>query len=113
MHNGCTGGYYAFLGWLPEAGRGLVLLTNTSDAQGDQVAAALLRGQPLPSRARPLGLLMVAAFLGGLLIFQGWQFARSQRHRDRLKFFEDSAEILLPRAETRRDRPAPIARGTR
>ncbi len=63
--------------------------------------------------AAPLDPLMVAAFLGGLLIFQGWQFARSQRHRDRLKFFEDSAEILLPRAETRRDRPAPIARGTR
>ncbi|MGF1518788.1 MAG: serine hydrolase domain-containing protein [Nodosilinea sp.] len=95
MHNGRTGGYYAFLGWLPEAGRGLVLLTNTSDAQGDQVAAALLRGQPLPPRDRPLAPLMVAAFLGGLLIVQGWQFARSQRHRDRFKFLEDSAEILL------------------
>ncbi len=95
MHNGGTGGYYAFLGWLPEAGRGLVLLTNASDAQGDQVAAALLRGQPLPPRDRPLGSLMVAAFLGGLLIVQGWQFARSQRQRDRFKFLEDSAEILL------------------
>ncbi|NMF86222.1 serine hydrolase domain-containing protein [Nodosilinea sp. P-1105] len=50
MHNGRTGGYYAFLGWLPEAGRGLVLLTNTSDAQGDQVATALLTGDPLPTR---------------------------------------------------------------
>lgn len=95
MHNGGTGGFYAFLGWLPESGRGLVLLTNTSDAQGDQVAAALLRGQPLPLRDRPLGPLMVAAFLGGMLIVQGWQFARPQRHRDRFKFFEDSAEILL------------------
>jgi hypothetical protein len=95
MHNGGTGGYYAFLGWLPEAGRGLVLLTNTSDVQGDQVAAALLSGQPLPPRDRTLGPLMVAAFLGGLLIVQGWQFARSQRHGDRFKFLEDSAEILL------------------
>ena len=95
MHNGRTGGYYAFLGWLPEADRGLVLLTNTSDARGDQVAAALLSGQPLSSRDRPLGPLIVAAFLGGLLIFQGWQFARSQRHRDLFKFLEDSVEILL------------------
>jgi CubicO group peptidase (beta-lactamase class C family) len=95
MHNGGTGGYYAFLGWLPEAGRGLVLLTNRSDAQGDQVATALLSGQPLPARDRPLSPLMVAAFLGGLLIFQGWQFARSQRHRDRFQFLEDSTEILF------------------
>lgn len=95
FQNGRTGGYYAFLGWLPETGRGLVLLTNTSDAQGDQVAAALLSGQPLPPRDRPLGPLMVAAFPGGMLIFQGWQSARSQRHRDRFKFLEDSAEIFL------------------
>lgn len=95
MHNGRTGGYYAFVGWLPEAGRGLVLLTNMSDAQGNQVATALLTGQPLPSRDRPFVPLMMTAFLVGLLIFQGWQFARSQRHRDHFKFLEDSTEILL------------------
>lgn len=95
MHNGRTGGYYAFLGWLPDAGRGLVFLTNTSDAQGNQVAAALLSGQPLPPRDRTLGPLLVAVFLGGLLIVRGWQFARSQRHGDRFKFLEDSVEILL------------------
>lgn len=54
MHNGRTGGYYAFVGWLPEAGRGLVLLTNTSDAQGNQVATALLAGKPLPPETAPL-----------------------------------------------------------
>lgn len=95
MHNGRTGGYYAFVGWLPEAGRGLVLLTNTSDAQGNQVATALLAGKPLPPRDRPLGPLIVAAFLGGMLVVQGGQFLRSQRHRDRGKLLEDSAEILL------------------
>ncbi|NJL50024.1 MAG: hypothetical protein HC929_24805 [Leptolyngbyaceae cyanobacterium SM2_5_2] len=38
---------------------------------------------------------MVVAFLGGLWIVQGWQFARSQRPGDRFKLLEDSAELLL------------------
>lgn len=95
FHNGRTGGYYAFVGWLPEVGRGLVLLTNFSDAQGNQVATALLTGEPLPHRELPLVLLMMAAFLGGLLIIQVWQFARSQRHQNRFKFLESSSEILV------------------
>lgn len=95
MHNGRTGGYYAFVGWLPEAGRGLVLLTNRSDAQGNQVATALLSGQPLPTRDFPFGLLMVAAFLGGLLMVQGWQMAQPLRSPKRFQFGENSAEALL------------------
>jgi len=95
MHNGRTGGYYAFLGWLPEAGRGLVLLTNTSDAQGDQVATALLTEETLPTRNFPFGTLAVTAFLGGMLIVQGWQMVRSLNSPDRFKVGEDSAEVLL------------------
>jgi D-alanyl-D-alanine-carboxypeptidase/D-alanyl-D-alanine-endopeptidase len=95
MHNGRTGGYYAFLGWLPEAGRGLVLLTNTSDAQGDQVAAALLTGEALPTRDFPFGILMVTAFLGGMLMVQGWQLARPLRSPDRFKVVENSVEVLV------------------
>lgn len=95
MHNGRTGGYYAFLGWLPEVGRGLVLLTNTSDAQGDQVATALLAGKALPARNLPFGTLVVTAFLGAMMIVQGWQLARPLSSPDRFKSVEDSAETLL------------------
>jgi len=95
MHNGRTGGYYAFLGWLPEAGRGLVLLTNTSDAQGDQVATALLAGKALPTRDFPFSTLLVTAVLGGMMIVQGWQLARPLSSPERLKFGEDSAETLV------------------
>lgn len=49
-HNGRTGGYYSFLGFLPESGRGVVLLTNTSHS-GDAFAASLLRGEPAPEAA--------------------------------------------------------------
>ncbi|TVQ15991.1 MAG: hypothetical protein EA367_21225 [Leptolyngbya sp. DLM2.Bin15] len=95
MHNGRTGGYYAFLGWLPEAGRGLVLLTNTSDAQGDQVATALLAGEALPTHNFPFGTLVVTAVLGGMMMIQGWQWARPLSSPDRFKVVEDSAEVLV------------------
>ncbi|WP_052051071.1 serine hydrolase domain-containing protein [Leptolyngbya sp. KIOST-1] len=95
MHNGRTGGYYAFLGWLPEAGRGLVLLTNTSDDLGDRIATALLAGEPLPTRDFPLGSLLVMAVLGGMLLFQSWQLARPPRSRDRLKQVQTAAETVL------------------
>lgn len=95
MHNGRTGGYYAFLGWLPEAGRGLVLLTNTSDAQGDQVVTALLTGKPLPTRSVSAGSLMFALVLGGLLGYQGWYLLRSQRPYTWLKAVEELIETLL------------------
>jgi CubicO group peptidase (beta-lactamase class C family) len=43
-HNGRTGGYYAFVGFLPERQRGLVLLSNASH-DGDALAVNLLRGE--------------------------------------------------------------------
>jgi CubicO group peptidase (beta-lactamase class C family) len=43
-HNGRTGGYYAFVGFLPERQRGLVLLSNASH-NGDALAFSLLRGE--------------------------------------------------------------------
>jgi CubicO group peptidase (beta-lactamase class C family) len=51
-HNGQTGGYYAFVGFLPERQRGLVLLSNASH-DGDALAVSLLRGEyalPEPPR---------------------------------------------------------------
>lgn len=51
-HNGRTGGYYAFIGFLPEQGRGLVMLSNASHA-GNAFAVNLLRGEdhvPRPER---------------------------------------------------------------
>ncbi|HEY9817462.1 MAG TPA: serine hydrolase domain-containing protein [Candidatus Obscuribacterales bacterium] len=95
MHNGRTGGYYAFLGWLPEAGRGLVLLTSTSDAQGNQVAAALLTGQALPSPDISFGTLMLTAFLGGMLIVQAWSLAYPPRQGDRFECIKNGVETLL------------------
>jgi hypothetical protein len=95
MHNGRTGGYYAFLGWLPEAGWGLVLLTNTSDAQGDQVATALLTGDPLPTGSLSAGSMMFALVLAGLLGYQGWYLVRSQPPFSWLKAIEELVETLL------------------
>lgn len=46
-HNGRTGGYYAFIGFLPESERGLVMLSNTSHA-GDGFAISLLQGEDSP-----------------------------------------------------------------
>ncbi len=51
-HNGRTGGYYAFVGFLPERQRGLVLLSNASH-DGDTLVFSLLRGEyalPQPPR---------------------------------------------------------------
>lgn len=72
MHNGQTGGYYAFVGWLPEAGRGLVLLTNSSSAESTGVARALLAQQPLPSPTPPWGLLSISLWFALVLGYQGW-----------------------------------------
>jgi hypothetical protein len=44
-HNGRSGGHYAFVGILPEQGRGLVVLTNTSHF-GDEFSVSLLLGNP-------------------------------------------------------------------
>ena len=50
-HNGRTGGGYAFVGFLPESRRGVVVLTNTSH-HGDPFAMGLLRGEPVVEPAR-------------------------------------------------------------
>jgi serine-type D-Ala-D-Ala carboxypeptidase/endopeptidase len=44
-HNGRTGGYFAFLGFIPSSDRGLVLLTNTSHS-GNSFALSHLAGAP-------------------------------------------------------------------
>jgi D-alanyl-D-alanine-carboxypeptidase/D-alanyl-D-alanine-endopeptidase len=95
MHNGGTGGYYAFLGWLPEVGRGLVLLTNISDTQGDQVATALLTGEALPTRNLGAGSLILMLFLAGLLGYQAWYLLRSQPPSSWLKATEEVGETLF------------------
>jgi CubicO group peptidase (beta-lactamase class C family) len=43
-HNGMTGGYSAFLGWDPSAGRGLALLSDSSHAL-DELAVGVLIGE--------------------------------------------------------------------
>lgn len=68
-HNGRTGGYHAFLGFLPESGRGIVVLSNTSH-DGDALAVSLLRGDdtlPEPERS-----LFWTAFTLGLLVMAPW-----------------------------------------
>lgn len=51
-HNGRTGGYYAFIGFLRERGRGVVMLTNASH-DGDGFAVSLLLGEPHLPASRP------------------------------------------------------------
>ncbi|MFC0674450.1 serine hydrolase domain-containing protein [Brachybacterium hainanense] len=42
-HNGMTGGFSSFCGWLPETGRGVVLLSDTARSL-DELAAGVLTG---------------------------------------------------------------------
>jgi serine-type D-Ala-D-Ala carboxypeptidase/endopeptidase len=60
-HNGRTGGFYAFVGFLPESGRGLVLLSNASH-DGNPLALALLNGRP-PQPAPPTDQLLWDGFM--------------------------------------------------
>lgn len=65
-HNGRTGGYHAFVGFLPGAEKGIVLLTNASlDADG--LALALLGGedQAPGSEPRTLWSVLTLLFLAG------------------------------------------------
>lgn len=43
-HNGMTGGFASFVGWVPSADRGVVLLTDTASSP-DELAVSLLDGQ--------------------------------------------------------------------
>ncbi|TGG92859.1 class A beta-lactamase-related serine hydrolase [Natronospirillum operosum] len=71
-HNGRTGGYYAFIGVLPDSGRGLVMLSNTSHA-GDGFAFSLLRGDDSPPAPERnwflLGLTLVLVPLAPMMVF--------------------------------------------
>lgn len=95
MHNGRTGGYYAFVGWLPEAEQGLVLLTNTSDAQGDEVAKALLTGSPLPTCRPGASSIILALVLAGLLGYQSWTLWRSPSPTSWMDAIEEALETSL------------------
>lgn len=78
-HNGRTGGYHAFLGFLPESERGIVVLSNTSH-QGDALAVSLLRGEgtlPEPERS-----LFWTAFTMGLLVMAPWVAYGRRRELD-------------------------------
>jgi len=68
-HNGRTGGYHAFVGFLPESQRGIVVLSNTSHP-GDALAVSLLQGDntlPEPERS-----LFWTAFTLGMLVMAPW-----------------------------------------
>jgi CubicO group peptidase (beta-lactamase class C family) len=56
-HNGQTGGYHSFVGFLPEQGVGVVVLCSTASDQGDAVGTNVLRlllGRPAtPAELRP------------------------------------------------------------
>ncbi len=95
LHNGRTGGYYAFLGWQPEAERGLVFLTNTSDAQAEPVAVALLTGRPVPSADITISVFIEAAFIGLLLVYQGWQLFNAQLPTTPLNAGQEVLETVL------------------
>lgn len=45
FHNGQSGGFHAFCGWIPETGRGCVLLSDTADFAADKVAFGILTGK--------------------------------------------------------------------
>lgn len=45
FHNGQSGGFHAFCGWIPETGRGCVLLSDTADFAADEVALGILAGK--------------------------------------------------------------------
>lgn len=45
FHNGQSGGFHAFCGWVPETGRGCVLLSDTADFAADEVALGILAGK--------------------------------------------------------------------
>ncbi len=74
-HNGQTGGFHSFLGFVPESGRGVVVLSNAANG-ADDFAVALLRDEELPMRAdsgwlmpaftllfAPLGAVLLAGFM--------------------------------------------------
>jgi CubicO group peptidase (beta-lactamase class C family) len=74
-HNGQTGGFHSFLGFVPAQGRGVVVLSNAAN-NADDFAVALLRGDELPARGdsgwlmpaftllfAPLGAVLLAGFL--------------------------------------------------
>lgn len=74
-HNGQTGGFHSFLGFVPASGRGVVVLNNAAN-NADDFAVALLRDRDLPVRAdsgwlmpaftllfTPLGAVLVAGFM--------------------------------------------------
>jgi serine-type D-Ala-D-Ala carboxypeptidase/endopeptidase len=83
-HNGRTGGFYAFVGVMPDSRRGLALLSNTSH-DGNPLALALLRGHerlPPPPRDEMLwdGFMLVLTALVPLTAFaQRWHMALSAR----------------------------------
>jgi serine-type D-Ala-D-Ala carboxypeptidase/endopeptidase len=86
-HNGRTGGFFAFVGFMPDSHRGLVLLSNTSH-DGNPLAMALLRGHerlPPPPRDQMLwdGFMLVLTALAPLTAFaQRWHMALSARGLD-------------------------------
>lgn len=71
-HNGRTGGYHTFVGFLPERRRGVVLLSNAAH-DGDALAVNLLRGQyELPAPPRDwlfLGLTLLFVLFAPLLAY--------------------------------------------
>lgn len=75
-HNGRTGGYYAFIGFLPERGRGVVMLTNASH-DGDEFAVSLLRGDRQLPAARPdwiwLGFTLLFVALAPIVVYTNRQ----------------------------------------
>lgn len=103
-HNGRTGGYYAFIGFLPESERGLVMLSNTSHA-GDGFAVSLLRGDgSLPDPERNwflLSLTLVLVPLAPLMVFGFRSQARAtlegtaKKPVDRLHFAGTMVEITF------------------
>ena len=78
-HNGRTGGFYSYVGFMPECGRGVAFLSNASHA-GDAFATNLLRGTyEVPGRDLSwlwVGFFLILVALAPLLIYQHRKRAR-------------------------------------
>lgn len=78
-HNGRTGGYYAFIGILPDSGRGLVMLSNTNHT-GDDFAVSLLQGDDsTPAPERNWFLLVLTVLLVPLAPIMAYGFRNQAR----------------------------------
>lgn len=82
-HNGRVGGFHAFIGFLPDEGRGVVVLSNASH-NGDPFAVSILRGEPnippVTDHWLLIGMTVLFPLIGLLLLWGAYHAPVSRLH---------------------------------